>query len=874
MRYHLFSTSFAGGTAILCKASTFVKGAIVSNYVTPLQQLGISTDNIIAFSLHYDANNKVNATVMKDYLALLLTELDQLGVSTLYVADASYFKTLTGQSKAEPHLGYSLPCKIKGYEYMNIVLGINYQALIFNTALQEKLDLSLATLASVVQGNYTCIGTGIIHSALYPDSLEGVKNALESLHQYDCLTCDIEAFSLRFNEAGIGSIAFAWDEHNGLAFACDYRVTKNTPGIGFYGQSIPNMEVRALLLKFFTEYKGKLIWHNASYDVQVIVYTLWMDNYLHTSGMLLGLDVMTRSFDDTKIIAYLATNTTAGNVLGLKALAHEFAGNYAKEDIKDIRRIPIAELLEYNLVDCLSTWFVYNKFMPVVHADNQMTIYEDLMLPSIKVIIQMQLTGMPMNPERLQEVKAELNTKQADYMLAITDSPVIKVLDLVIQTDAMTTANAKLKVKQHPLEKFNGVTFNPNSGNQLQKLLYEQMGLPILDYTDTKQPSTGADTIEKLINHTDEPSYKALLTALIGYGKVNKILTTFIPAFEKGIIKSDGMQYLHGSFNLGGTVSGRLSSSAPNLTNIPANSSYGKLIKECFSAPPGWLMVGADFSSLEDYVSALTTKDPEKLKVYTDGYCGHCLRAFKYFPEEMPDIIDTVESINSIKELYPKQRQDSKPGTFLLTYGGTYHGLMNNLGWDREKASRIEDSYHELYKVSDAFIQERLHQASKDGYVTVAFGLRVRTPLLKQVVFGAGRMPYEAAAEGRTAGNAMGQSYCLLNSRSANEFMAKVWASKYRTDILPIAQIHDAQYYLIRDDVEVVKWVNDELIATMRWQELEELKHDTVKIGASLDVFYKGWHQPVTLPNNATFDEIRTTAQLGQDKHDKPKTKK
>lgn len=77
-----------------------------------------------------------------------------------------------------------------------------------------------------------------------------------------------------------------------------------------------------------------------------------------------------------------------------------------------------------------------------------------------------------------------------------------------------------------------------------------------------------------------------------------------------------------------------------NLQNIPSTGSiYAKLIKSCFKAPKGWIFSGADFASLEDRISALTTKDPNKLKVYTDGYCGHCLRAYAYFSEQMPDIV-------------------------------------------------------------------------------------------------------------------------------------------------------------------------------------------------------------------------------------------
>lgn len=190
------------------------------------------------------------------------------------------------------------------------------------------------------------------------------------------------------------------------------------------------------------------------------------------------------------------------------------------------------------------------------------------------------------------------------------------------------------------------------------------------------------------------------------------------------------------------------------------------------------------------------------------------------------------------------------------TYQGTWHTLVNNLGFEEDKAKAIEKGYHELYKVSDEYVQERLKQASKDGYVEVAFGLRVRTPLLKQVVWGNSRMPYEAAAEGRTAGNALGQSYGSLNNRAAVEFMQKVWASKYRLDIKPVALIHDAIYLLIKDDVAVVEWANRELIKSMEWQELPELQHDTVKLNAALDIFWPSWAHPTTLPNNADQQTI------------------
>lgn len=298
---------------------------------------------------------------------------------------------------------------------------------------------------------------------------------------------------------------------------------------------------------------------------------------------------------------------------------------------------------------------------------------------------------------------------------------------------------------------------------------------------------------------------------------------------------------------------------------------YGKLIKECFLGPAGWLFSGADFNSLEDMISALTTKDPNKLKVYTDGFDGHCLRAASYFRDELPHIDQAdPKSVNTLKKTHPELRQESKGPTFLLTYGGTYHGMMSNLGWPQDKAQAIEANYHKLYVVSNQYVQDRLTQANKDGFVEVAFGLRVRTPLLKQVVWGS-RIPYEAAAEGRTAGNALGQSYGLLNNRAAVAFMKKVWASPYRHDILPVALIHDAIYLLIRDRADVVEWANKHLIEEMQWQELPEIQHPTVKLGAALDLFWPNWANPVTLPNLASADAIiKVCRKAKEDYENKP----
>jgi DNA polymerase-1 len=375
--------------------------------------------------------------------------------------------------------------------------------------------------------------------------------------------------------------------------------------------------------------------------------------------------------------------------------------------------------------------------------------------------------------------------------------------------------------------------------------------------TKTGLPSTKAADLKDLKNHTTDPAVLEFLDALLDYASVAIINETFIPALENAQQGPDGWHYLFGSFTLGGTITGRLSSSDPNLQNLPATSKYAKLIKSCIVAAPGFLFIGLDFSSLEDRISALTTRDPNKLRVYTDGYDGHSLRAYAYYTEQMPDIDpNSVESINSIQKKYKPLRDKSKNPTFTLTYQGTWKTLVVKYKFTEELAKQVEERYHVLYKVSDDWVADKLNQASKDGYVTAAFGLRVRTPLLAQVVRGAKKTPSEATAEGRSAGNALGQSWCLLNSRAASEFMGKVRREQYRLDIRPCAQIHDAQYYLVPEDPDILAYVNEHLVKAVQWQEDPIIAHDQVKITGELSVFFPSWETEIGIPNGADADQI------------------
>lgn len=218
-----------------------------------------------------------------------------------------------------------------------------------------------------------------------------------------------------------------------------------------------------------------------------------------------------------------------------------------------------------------------------------------------------------------------------------------------------------------------------------------------------------------------------------------------------------------------------------------------------------------------------------------------------------------TQCINSIKTRYPTYRQDSKAPTFALTYQGTSYTLINKCGLSPEDAIRIEAEYHAMYKVSDDWVSGKIQGATKNGFITVAFGLRVRTPVLAQTILNTKATPYAASAEARTAGNALGQSYGLLNNRAGIEMYERIINDEHDLDIFPIAHIHDAQYFLVRNEIGIVHWFNENLVECMQWQELPELEHDQVKLGGEVDIHYIDWAHPITIPNGAKKSTIMST---------------
>jgi len=579
-------------------------------------------DNFMAMAIPEDAASK--KAFLQDLKEVITDE-----TKVILVADSEFFKRV---AKVKKSAGYEGLAVDTAYGIPAFVVP-NYESIFYNPAMKDKIQFAMSKVNEYLQGNYKPVGEDIIEHAEYPQGYVQIAEFLNKLHVYPALTVDIEtAGTNMFNltpkeEAKFGSplhhfcnriysIAFAWNEHSGGSFCI-------TDG------------VLELLKNFFTCYEGKLVFHNAGFDVTQIIYHCWMSDLSDFRHMLEGLHIMCNKLEDTMLITYLATNSCAGNELGLKPLSHEFTGNYA-EDVSDVTRVPVKDLLVYNLKDALATWYVYKKYYPIMEKENQKELYYSLFLPTLKVLIETQLVGFRIYPERLEELNRNLTSYSQKLVSQIKTYPWVKKCESELRRKASEKYNNTHK-KQKTSDDFD-TEFNPNSTAHLAMVLYDILGLPVLDYTDKGNPATGAEDIEKLVNHAPNDYVKEFLKALTEYSAVAKILSAFIPAFER-TPDIDTKKALYGSFKLGGTVSGRLSSKSPNLQNLPATGSvYAKPVKRIFGYPLGYIFVGADQRSLEDRISALTTKDKEKIKVYTDGYDGHSLRAYAYFREKMPDI--------------------------------------------------------------------------------------------------------------------------------------------------------------------------------------------------------------------------------------------
>ena len=626
-------------TVLLCTPNTFKTDKLKKHYVDHL--IG---KEVVAVSLAYNSDNKAPVKeVAKPFIEELLQQLEDNSADLILVNDAHYFKVLTKQKKVTHLQGQLFDCAFKGSEHIKVAYIPSYSNSYYDPSILDTIKDAINKLL----GNEADTSNFLVKT-LYNHELHSITSNLKNLMNLPKLTFDIEGFSLNFYEAAIGTFSFGVSDEFAIAVQCDYEEIKGATEAP-YGKYAPCKEVRGILLRFLLAYEGELILHNCYYDLESIIYFLFMEEkWSAVEEMKDACTYFGKKCHDTKLIAYLSLNSVNRPKLDLKTLAYPHMGNYGI-DVADICAIPLDELLEYNGKDAIATWYVFNTYYPKMVEDSQLDVYNKLYKGGIALYLEIEMSGLPLDPKVVQAVSTELIAMQEGYLKNVMTSPVIIDFTDSLRQVESDKQHEKWKVKTAPIEHFDFVQFNPGSAIQLSKLLYEKMELPILDYTKAGNPSTKAKVLEKLLNVCVDQEDIDCLTNILRHKELATIVNTFINAFNNKVVdKGDGRVYLHSSFNQAGTVSGRLSSANVNLQNIPSTGTiHAKLIKSCVSAAWGSVFCGADFKSLEDRISALTTKDPNKLRVYIDLFDGHCLRAYAYFKDRMPDVQQQLDTASS-----------------------------------------------------------------------------------------------------------------------------------------------------------------------------------------------------------------------------------
>ena len=515
-------------TVLLIKEDALNLVELSNHYLNKLDKEGISKSSVLALPLIYNTPAKIIAKTAKAYLDKLINKIPE-SVSKLIIADSNYFKFITKVTKVADYYSAVLPGKHTGYEKYQCVYVPNYKSLFKQPDNTRFIDIGLKAITGTK-------ATLFIRHEEYGFQYGSDRELLDSLYQYPVLAADIETTGLSLEDE-IVSISFAWSKHDGIAI--DLSIT----GIHY-------------LKKFLESYKGKLIFHNGLFDAKLLIRHLWMDHPTDYDGMIEGLNYF-RTFDDTMIMAYLAKNATTGVTIGLKNIALEYVGNYALE-AKNLSKYSKREILKYNLIDTLATFYSWEKYNKEITSRPYIEIFQ----PSLYTLLKMMLVGLPMDSHKVTEVHTILKSKEKVLLEQIQENDHVIEFNNQLQQDACDKANSKLKKLVKPIEDFRDVVFNPSSHSQLGVLLFDNLKLPILDKTKSGAPATSADVLKDLENHTADLNILDLLRFVRELADVCKINGTFIKAFLKE------KDFLHGNLKLGGTQSGRLSSNSPNLTNL------------------------------------------------------------------------------------------------------------------------------------------------------------------------------------------------------------------------------------------------------------------------------------------------------------------
>ncbi|HEX9780310.1 MAG TPA: DNA polymerase I [bacterium] len=320
----------------------------------------------------------------------------------------------------------------------------------------------------------------------------------------------------------------------------------------------------------------------------------------------------------------------------------------------------------------------HERLTDELHAQGLSGLYRELELPLIAVLAEMEADGVAVDVPYLAALSEEMGRKLEGLTARVTELA--------------------------------GGAVNPNSPKQLAQVLFVRLGLPVIKRTKTG-PSTDSDVLRQLAGRHPLPG------CLIEYRELAKLRSTYVDALPKLVDARSGR--IHTSWNQTATATGRLSSSEPNLQNIPVKTELGRSIRRAFIAQePGARLVSADYSQIELRILAHLSGDRRLCEAFHEGRDIHRFTASL--------IYGVAES-----DVSPEQRQAMKAVNFGILYGMTAHGLARELGGEVRDAQAFIDAYFERYPGVRAYRDGQLERARRDGYVSTLWGRRRPVPELK-----------------------------------------------------------------------------------------------------------------------------------------------
>ena len=511
-------------------------------------------------------------------------------------------------------------------------------------------------------------------AAPVPDTVTRHYELITTQAQLDQWLAQLQAAPLFALDTETTSLDYRVAQIVGVSFATAPGVAAYVPLAHSYAgvpEQLQREAVLAQLQPLLESADHHKVGHHLKYDAHVLG-----NHGITLRGM--RYDTMLESYVLNSVATRHDMDSCAAHYLGVTTIKYEeVAGKGAKQI--GFEQVALEQAGPYAAEDADITLRLHAAMRPQLEAEPALVaLYDQLEQPLVAVLQAMEHRGVLVDGPLLRTQSGELGRKL-----------------LELQTQAHAAA---------------GGEFNLDSPKQLQHILFERLQIPALRKTPTGQPSTAEDVLEELAADHELPRL------ILDYRGMAKLKSTYTDKLPQQIDAHTGR--IHTSYHQAVAATGRLSSSDPNLQNIPIRTPEGRRIRQAFIAPPGHLLMAADYSQIELRIMAHLSGDPALLRAFADGRDVHQATAAEVFGVPL----DQVSS---------DQRRSAKAINFGLIYGMSAFGLAKQLGIDRGSAARYVELYFERYPGVKRFMDTTREQAKTRGYVETVRGRRLYLPQIR-----------------------------------------------------------------------------------------------------------------------------------------------